>query len=255
MAHSLQISWPRILAEGTAIVVSILLAFWIQAWWDDRQDLRDLHELLVAVRDDFEASLSRVEYWRVYSDAKEESILELLEAGLSDERILNDENLDSLIGDMFWIMPSVPIETGALDSLFASGMIGKIRNKQLRTELASWSSYLEKLDRIFSQDQAVVANVLAPFFQIHGYLPQIARNWKQLPGQPSFKGEPLPLEIRQSFSHKSLLANNEFHNILTSIWVVQTDVQLFCIDAKKWLEIGIELIDVEISSDRQQSGP
>ena len=29
--------WSRILAEGSAIVVSILLAFAIQAWWEGRQ--------------------------------------------------------------------------------------------------------------------------------------------------------------------------------------------------------------------------
>jgi len=32
-----QIPWPRILAEGTAIVVSILLAFAIDAWWEERK--------------------------------------------------------------------------------------------------------------------------------------------------------------------------------------------------------------------------
>ncbi len=36
-----EIPWPRILAEGAAIVVSILLAFWIQAWWEERADRAD----------------------------------------------------------------------------------------------------------------------------------------------------------------------------------------------------------------------
>jgi len=36
------VHWPRILAEGFAIVVSILLAFGIQAWWEGRQDRLDL---------------------------------------------------------------------------------------------------------------------------------------------------------------------------------------------------------------------
>ena len=31
-----EIPWPRILAEGAAIIVSILLAFSIEAWWEDR---------------------------------------------------------------------------------------------------------------------------------------------------------------------------------------------------------------------------
>ena len=29
--------WPRLLVEGVAIVASILLAFGIDAWWQDRQ--------------------------------------------------------------------------------------------------------------------------------------------------------------------------------------------------------------------------
>lgn len=33
-----QVPWLRIFAEGFAIVVSILLAFGIQAWWEDRQE-------------------------------------------------------------------------------------------------------------------------------------------------------------------------------------------------------------------------
>jgi hypothetical protein len=32
------IPWKRLSAEGLAIVVSILLAFWIDAWWDTRKD-------------------------------------------------------------------------------------------------------------------------------------------------------------------------------------------------------------------------
>jgi len=32
------IQWPRIVAEGSAIVMSILLAFAIDAWWEDRKE-------------------------------------------------------------------------------------------------------------------------------------------------------------------------------------------------------------------------
>ena len=33
--------WKRFLAEVAAIVVSILLAFWIDAWWETSQDDQD----------------------------------------------------------------------------------------------------------------------------------------------------------------------------------------------------------------------
>lgn len=41
MVAKREIQWPRILAEGTAIVVSILLAFAIDAWWQDRKEAKD----------------------------------------------------------------------------------------------------------------------------------------------------------------------------------------------------------------------
>lgn len=39
--------------EAVLIVVSILLAFAIDAWWEERQAEADRHELLVAMREDF----------------------------------------------------------------------------------------------------------------------------------------------------------------------------------------------------------
>jgi len=38
MTDRVNSSWARVLAEGSAIVVSILLAFGIQAWWEERQE-------------------------------------------------------------------------------------------------------------------------------------------------------------------------------------------------------------------------
>jgi hypothetical protein len=46
------IPWPRILAEGVAIVLSILLAFGIQAWWEGRQERLEEREILIGLRDE-----------------------------------------------------------------------------------------------------------------------------------------------------------------------------------------------------------
>ena len=50
-----EIPWPRILAEGAAIVVSILLAVSIEAWWNARQDIEDEQVILAALVDEFKA--------------------------------------------------------------------------------------------------------------------------------------------------------------------------------------------------------
>ena len=46
------IPWPRIFAEGVAIIISILLAFWIQAWWEGQQERGDERIVLQSLLDD-----------------------------------------------------------------------------------------------------------------------------------------------------------------------------------------------------------
>ncbi len=47
------IPWRRITAEGAAIVISILLAFGIQAAWESRQDSVEEQDHLLALRAQF----------------------------------------------------------------------------------------------------------------------------------------------------------------------------------------------------------
>ena len=48
-----QIQWVRIFSEGTAIVVSILLAFAIDAWWERRSEAAQALALEEGLRADF----------------------------------------------------------------------------------------------------------------------------------------------------------------------------------------------------------
>lgn len=52
MTRFQEILWPRIFAEGTAIIVSILLAFWIQAWREGLQGQGDERIFLQSLLDD-----------------------------------------------------------------------------------------------------------------------------------------------------------------------------------------------------------
>lgn len=51
--------WGRILAEGVAIVVSILLAFGIQAWWEETNIRSDERGALTSLLDDFSENRER----------------------------------------------------------------------------------------------------------------------------------------------------------------------------------------------------
>jgi hypothetical protein len=57
MADSRISQWKRLVVEATAIVVSILLAFAIDAWWQDRIDVGVEVQYLEAIREDLLRSL------------------------------------------------------------------------------------------------------------------------------------------------------------------------------------------------------
>ena len=53
--------WPRVLAEGAVIVVSILLAFGIDAWWDDAQRTREAHAMLETLSEEIRDARAEVD--------------------------------------------------------------------------------------------------------------------------------------------------------------------------------------------------
>ena len=61
MTNTNNIQWKRTAAEGVAIVISILLAFWIDTWWEDRKDARLEAVYLLELQEDFEQNKSRLE--------------------------------------------------------------------------------------------------------------------------------------------------------------------------------------------------
>ena len=54
------VPWKRIDVEATAIVGSILLAFGIQAWWDERLERIDEAEQLARLHTEFTENIERI---------------------------------------------------------------------------------------------------------------------------------------------------------------------------------------------------
>ena len=138
-----EIPWPRIVAEGAAIVVSILLAFWIDAWWDSVQDRAEEREILSLLCAEFEANqevLTRTAgIHRLILGAMQE-IVSISETDIP----ITDENL----GPLFLQAAGTPHynpATGALAATISSGRIDLIRNIELRNRLAGWNSVVSDL--------------------------------------------------------------------------------------------------------------
>jgi hypothetical protein len=132
-----RIPWRRLLAEGLLIVVSILLAFGVDAWWEARTERQREAALLSDLLSEFQASradlVARLEGARRM--ARGNAALRDLVGAQSSGRlaIVHDSLILAVIGG-----PTYEPTTNTLDAAVAGGRIEIIRSDAIQTELANW---------------------------------------------------------------------------------------------------------------------
>lgn len=145
------IPWRRVFLEGVVIVVSILLAFSIDAWWDNRVEQRREREQLVSMLAEFKGSLAGLDsvLESVQGHAENvESLIALLKAAGDKPVVVPGQLLGSAIT---WRTSDV--STSTLDALMASGDLNLLRNPEHRANLAGLPAVLLDVteDEIVSQ--------------------------------------------------------------------------------------------------------
>lgn len=128
-------NWKRLGIEATAIVVSILLAFAIDAWWDDVQSDARTREILDAVHLEMESNLSNLQD----SIAHHEEIRRAI--GLAQDQF----SIDGLLNEAVIAVEVFEPSTGALDTLIATGMLSNIDDPGLRISLAAFQGLAQDL--------------------------------------------------------------------------------------------------------------
>ena len=89
--------WFRILAKGLTVVISVLLAFWIQAWWEGHQEQGYERVVLQSLLDDHERKKVLVDNDRNYTASIFESATALLQVAPNPDQGLSEDAIDRLI--------------------------------------------------------------------------------------------------------------------------------------------------------------
>ena len=159
---------PKWLIESFVIVVSILFAFGIDAWWEERQDRRDEAEILAGLERefiDYRASLlSAMDRHATMMTAMSE-LLRAMETGAWTS---TDITIDQAIGRSLY-PPTTELGGGVRDALVQAGRLELINDRVLREKLALWPGiYFEVLDdETFSRN--MVFNDHIPYLTAQGY--------------------------------------------------------------------------------------
>lgn len=142
MDKARDIPWLRISAEAAAIVVSILLAFAIDAWWANRQVTEEERDTLTQLRAEFVRNIELLAEKRADHAATEQSMLALLQTISDDQR--SDVDRGSVFPHLETIIRwSFDPETGVILGVLEPGKLGIIKSDQLRSALAGWPAKLQ----------------------------------------------------------------------------------------------------------------
>jgi hypothetical protein len=237
-----EIPWIRIFVEGAVIVGSILLAFGIDAWWEDVGARERDRGYLMSLRDEFGETLAHAQAQREIRDVAARSSASLIGQVQGKKRA----ETDSLY--LWFSLTSMPIGFIPPISVFndaaASGAIQRIRQDDLRIALVQ---YPLLLDRLREQDEAASAVSelrLQPFLE--GRVPRVerlrrgffgGRNEYEFPFGPSSN----PVDFNAVFGEPELedmLAERWFRLMMGSVNLADVEAHL--------VEV-ISLIDLELT--------
>lgn len=158
------IPWKRLAAEAAAIVVSILMAFWIDAWWDGRQDRLEEQEILVGLEVEFVDLRDRLDQWAQYNRTGIQFIEQYLSESVTDMDLRSIESAFTYAS-----VVNVLDQGGALDALLASGRLERVSNRNIRARLAKWPDWLEDIHTNDLSSRGYVMREIVPFLAKHGF--------------------------------------------------------------------------------------
>lgn len=136
----------RLLAEALAIVVSILLAFWIDAWWEEHKERQAERTAIENLTVDFHENLRQLRMDRQRQrEAMDAAVALLGMVGPEPDAALSAETLAPLLVSCLTNSSFEP-RLGTLNSLIYSGRLQLLRDVRLRALLTEFPSAAQDLN-------------------------------------------------------------------------------------------------------------
>lgn len=197
------IAWRRLVAEGGAIVLSILLAFAIDAWWDERQERLEERRVTESLQQDFTRNRVAVERAIALHTAATERVSRLDRMGAAEIRALPQDSVAVLVGAIF-VPHSFDAELGTVDALVGAGRLGVLHAPELREALTRFVNVVEDGEEDVRFIQEFVTKVWEASMDHGG--PWNVPSGVNRGGGPDFLPEPSPETLVQIRSDPRLMS-------------------------------------------------
>ena len=227
----------KYLYEGLVIVISVLLAFYIDAWWSVKNETEQRKFLLIALKEDFVESKKQLAQIKFIHLRIEKSLETLLIWSDSTYLPLEIESrFDSILGVVFWREVYDP-PMGAVESIINSGSIDILSNSNLITELTRWTSIIDDLNEIEISRNEHFYDKLYPYLASNIDLKDFD---KGIPRIVPWKHDATTTYL--------LLKEREFKNIIYMHFVLQYNINRAIPRIEETISSVIELVDFELNN-------
>ena len=190
MIEAKSVQWKRLTAEGAAIVLSILLAFAIDAWWEDRGARKSEQWLLQRLKADFteiQAALQLIE--KEHRDTSAACITLL--GFPNGEPLPTSPEVDRMVALVFLTSRTFNPGSGAVAAFLNSESAKLMENQPLANLLLAWPGVVEELQEEDAYLQEGIANRWIPFLKSRVNLgPYLATYGELMSGLPSHVTHP-----------------------------------------------------------------
>ena len=163
-----EIPWPRVFAESAAIVISILLAFGIQAWWEERLERIDETEQLARLHFEFTKNIERIDA-RVWESEILDACIEVFDLIEATQRRggAEIEVPESTVRRLLTV-PTFDADTPILNGLIRSGRLEIIEDGRILAPLATWERLLRDYTSFAERARRSLDLQLLPAISLRG---------------------------------------------------------------------------------------
>jgi uncharacterized protein YdhG (YjbR/CyaY superfamily) len=127
----------RLIAEGVTVVVSILIAFALDAWWEQRQLAEEIREDLIIVETELTENVRLIDFNLDMMGRVVSASHSVTKAMYSDPGSAVVEVPGEWVYWGVFVDPTLDLSLGAIDAWIAAGRLAGIEDPELRRRLAS----------------------------------------------------------------------------------------------------------------------
>jgi len=162
MSENQSMPWKRLSLEAAAIIASILLAFAIDAWWEDRQERVLEQQYLASLKADFQADIEELD--EAIALAKSRGQLgRLIVSTIDKDRVEGNPNAFIWAVYSSYLLNFPSYTRATINDLLSTGNLQLLQNSNLKAAIAEYYTdieYREQWKTNWRQTQIGMAHML-----------------------------------------------------------------------------------------------